>query len=365
MSNVRNERMDIVRGIAVVLMVAGHALIPYASFVYLFHVSLFFIVSGFTYDEHHSESFRAFLEYLIGKIRRLWLPYFIWNAVYTILNNLFIKLNIYTNNPRITEYVVGDHELVHEYMSVSEMIRNITLGFVFRGYTQLGNAFWFLKVLFVISVLYCLLDYTISRIGISNGLMIQVTVSMLFLGVSYYCQIRHVDIPAIPLVCSCYWLYAAGQVIRKKDLDMSKLDIRMELLIMFASLTILVILFQFDSIYLANNYFVNPFFYIVATSSGWCLTYGLADIITRVSLLKRAKTSFNYIGQRSLSVVALQYLAFKPVTWIVTKEHHLPACCIAAFPSLHLPGEAWYLAYLFAGLLIPLGFDALIEMAKT
>lgn len=82
---IRNEKVDILRGIAAVLMVLGHSFIVYrinisevpwcaavSHFIYTFHMELFFILAGVVY---HCVCYK---EYLKKKIKRIVVPYFIF-----------------------------------------------------------------------------------------------------------------------------------------------------------------------------------------------------------------------------------------------------------------------------------------------
>ena len=79
-----NMTFGLLAGLAIIMVVAGHlgyeimtfgGLFPY----YSFHVPLFLFVSGYFYQgsaEEHP------IPYLKKKIRRLLMPYFIWNLLY-------------------------------------------------------------------------------------------------------------------------------------------------------------------------------------------------------------------------------------------------------------------------------------------
>lgn len=59
----RDEKLVIVKAIGIVLMVAGHAdlLTPIARFIYMFHMPLFFFVSGYCFKESHLNSSANFI----------------------------------------------------------------------------------------------------------------------------------------------------------------------------------------------------------------------------------------------------------------------------------------------------------------
>jgi fucose 4-O-acetylase-like acetyltransferase len=129
----RDPGIDVLRAVAVLLVVFGHG-IQYSNkafdenlvfkFIYSFHIPLFFFLSGFL-------AFRSSPEgYLPRKSRQLLIPYFAWMAIYYLLFNgadptLF-------GPGRIAEYLVDS--------------------LVYQG----DGSLWFLWVLFTISVVHAL-----------------------------------------------------------------------------------------------------------------------------------------------------------------------------------------------------------------
>lgn len=136
---IRQDEMDIVKALGIILMVAGHADAPFTKFVYLFHMALFFIAAGYFYKDSASDSISNGVSMIKSRLKALWAPYFIWNAIYTVCNNLFIELNIYTNNNDITKVLDGKYDGVTEYLSVGDMIQNIIRGLWLSGNTKMGG----------------------------------------------------------------------------------------------------------------------------------------------------------------------------------------------------------------------------------
>lgn len=52
MAKQRDPVLDSMRGIRIVLMVLGHAGFPGPCFIYLFHMALFFMLSGWFFSPH-------------------------------------------------------------------------------------------------------------------------------------------------------------------------------------------------------------------------------------------------------------------------------------------------------------------------
>lgn len=67
MDNKRNIEIDIIKGLAIVLMVLGHAETPIHNFIYLFHMAVFFIAAGYFYKEKSSDSIQSVIQYIIKK----------------------------------------------------------------------------------------------------------------------------------------------------------------------------------------------------------------------------------------------------------------------------------------------------------
>ncbi|MBO5208863.1 MAG: acyltransferase family protein [Lachnospiraceae bacterium] len=82
-----NMTFCILSGIAIIMIVAGHVgynilsvgdLFPY----YSFHVPLFMFISGYFYKDIEEEHPFAYIK---KKVKRLLVPYFIWNVLYGVI----------------------------------------------------------------------------------------------------------------------------------------------------------------------------------------------------------------------------------------------------------------------------------------
>ena len=98
MAKQRDPVLDSMRGIGIVLMVLGHAGFPGSSFIYLFHMALFFMLSGWFFSPHTGESAHRLARFAKRKVVTLWLPFVAANTVYTLLTDLFSKVNILTGD---------------------------------------------------------------------------------------------------------------------------------------------------------------------------------------------------------------------------------------------------------------------------
>jgi len=109
----RIPEMDILKGIAIILVVVGHTKVPGNSFIYLFHMAVFFIVSGYFYSEKSSESLKAVWKFTKKKIVSLWFPFSLGISIFTILNNFFVGVGILTIAPK---YMIMCHNSMAQFI---------------------------------------------------------------------------------------------------------------------------------------------------------------------------------------------------------------------------------------------------------
>lgn len=81
-----NEVIDVLRGIGILLMVAGHMHFSalFNHYIFSFHMPLFFTVSGYCYryPEHFAKSLRS-------KTKKLLIPYAFFGFAYFLLFSFF------------------------------------------------------------------------------------------------------------------------------------------------------------------------------------------------------------------------------------------------------------------------------------
>jgi fucose 4-O-acetylase-like acetyltransferase len=228
-SQTRNLSIDIIKGIGIFCMVAGHSGSPFTKFVYLFHMAIFFIASGYCYKSENSDSSILMFGFIKKKIMKLWFPYVLWNAIYSCLHNFFLKINVYTDNPLLLEYVSGTYIRTTEYWTIIDVLKSIFKGILLHGGTQMGAAFWFIAVLIELSITYCMVDFIIKRIlKKSDTSKIQFIVSIFFLSLGYGCYIMNLSFWGINRVLSYYVLFHGGYMLRKYSFLMNKIEKKSE-----------------------------------------------------------------------------------------------------------------------------------------
>lgn len=350
----RDNIIDIIKSIAIIMMVLGHSGFPFSDFIYLFHMAVFIIASGYLYKETTSETASNIICYIKNKIKHLWVPSFLMNTIFVVLNNFFIDIHIYTNDKRIFDYVNNSHTTVHSYMKINEILFNILKGVMFGGNTEIGGTFWFFRVLFGVSVSYAIFDYIFKKYK-TDETLIQTIISFILLFIGYAYSIMNVHFHSLEIVFSCYILFHIGRMIKRFNISSIIHDYISICFII--SFVVLLFLNSKGTISIGNNSYVNPLFFLLASMCGWIFLYSFSSLINTIKL----KKVFLYIGKNTLCIMVLHFFCMKLVALFICKCYDLPLFCVAAFPNLRGNIGIWWLLYTFAGVSLPLLVNSIFK----
>ena len=352
----RNEVIDILKGIGIFCVVAGHCSLqhdtsPVIQFIYLFHVAVFFIASGYCYNPSKTDSTDTFKCGILRTFKKLWTPYVFWTILFLALHNLFVNLNIYTDNPAISQFISGEFIHTTNYLDTSIIISRMLKALVFLSGTQLTGPLWFLATLLELVVLYQTIDFVLKKVfSKEKAFFIQSVLSFVFLAVGYVLSLKGIFLEGFARVPSFYILLHGGHFLKKYSISEKKRSPIVHLDIWAISFAILFVSNCIGSIELSKNEFVNPVFLVISSFAGWQFLYETSYFIKRFNLVQRAIT---YIGKNSIPILALQFLCFKLVTVTAIKVNGHPGFELAAFPVLY-DNSFWWLPYTIAGIAIPL-----------
>lgn len=353
----RNPVFDIMRGIGILLVVLGHAGFPFSGWIYLFHMPLFFLLSGWFYKPEHTVPLSGLLHSWKSKVLTLWLPFVIANTAFTLCNNLFLRLNILTEDSRILD-IPGN--LVHAPVTWRDIVGRTVHWCFFDGGTQLGGALWFLQVLFQVSVLYAFVDFLLKRVlSPRQTLAVQTALALVFLGIGFACQRAHWSVWLLDVALSCYPLYHLGVLLRQ----FSVLPHRPPMVAAagIGSAAGLCVLNTLGSVSLASNEYPNPFFLLVGSVYGWYMVYGAARLLLACGVCRRF---FAFAGRHSRIVLILHLLCFKPVSWAGLRLTGGASYLLASFPVL-FTGGWWWIPYTLTGLLLPLAIQVMFTRFRA
>ena len=104
----------------------------------------------------------------------------------------------------------------------------------------------------------------------------------------------------------------------------------------------------------------NSLLFLVATPrlGSYCVLY-LAKTICHYKLSRL----FNYIGKNTIIILALHFLCFKAVNYIIVVKYNLDLSNISIFPVIG-NHESWFVVYSLFGVLIPIIVKFLFDQSK-
>lgn len=208
------------------------------------------------------------MHFIKRKAVTLWLPFVLANTAFTVLNNLFLKLNILTSDERILQ-VPGN--AVTTPVTVKDVIGRTVHWCVFDGGTQLGGAMWFIQALFQVSILYALVEFILQRLlhG-ADTLLPQGLFSGVLLWLGWRCGLAGWNVWGLGIAASCYCLFYLGTVLRRTTRE--SIPAYQRGIFAAAAFAVLLILGQLGSVGLAGNGYSSRFScWLPAWRAGcWC-----------------------------------------------------------------------------------------------
>lgn len=126
-------------------------------------------------------------------------------------------------------------------------------------------------------------------------------------------------------------------------------------------LLILLLFLQYENVTvaIASSIFPPlPVFYF-ASAVGCLFTYTLAVYIHKLSSLSRIMV---YVGNASLAIMALHFLAFKVVSLLQILIYGYDIDYLSAFPVIPDRIHIWWIPYMFCGVVLPLLYTCVKQM---
>lgn len=283
----RIEWIDTAKGLGLLLVFIGHLKTPYlATWVYTFHMPLFFFLSGLVYKHH------CWNDFIVKRFKRLVIPYFVLGS------GIFIIWCII--------YMCQGENLV-EYV---EMLKNFLCQ---RGFWTV----WFLAALFVASVL----QWIIVAVTKDNRKNILILSSFLCLLTFVYYRLGGKVLPwCIDVACVAQFFMNMGYLSKKyyslvgKDLKFSSLVIFV-LLIINALSGFACIRFSGDSLDMSIGMYGNEILSLISAFSGIGATICFSRLFTNRFITYLGKNSMILFAWHSRIVIVLCGFMYKSLGW--------------------------------------------------
>lgn len=321
----RDDKIDIIKGVAISCVVLGHCGAPFTHFIYLFHVAAFFIASGYVYKTKYSDSFEGLRTLFLKRVKSLWLPFICFSILFLLCWNLMVELHLYDGG----------------VISVLSIIKLALLRFfmIGAGSGPMCGALWFLFSLFFITMIYGAIDYLLKKSHLPYKRVFHIVIALTLFLFNYYLIQKGYKLASLNQVMGPYIAYALGVELSRWNL--SSLNGKAFGGLSLATFLVLFVCNHLGRVEIAGGIYTSPPFYILASISGFFFLYSIAFFIGKLSF---AKKMLVYLGRNSMCIIGFHFLGFKLTTLLQIKMYNLPIQKLTAFPYL-INSSIWWLVY--------------------
>lgn len=298
----RIEWIDFCKFIAIFYMVWGHSgtQIMLDKYIHVFHMPIFFFLSGYLFDATRVKNFK---ELLIKKIRTLLVPYFLFPIVifyfWTIAYGIIGKSNpetqvslwkgIFTVNPIISPY---------------------------------GAVQWFLTCLFLVEIIFYVMIKTIKH----NQILLSSMLILLSLMGYFYTSVLHFRLYwGLDIALTALVFYGLGYLFRNTKYTQIKSFVLSPSIFKIIMFLILSIIFSFSNGYvnMRTLQYGNYFLYYLSSLTSIIMYLMVAIYICKIKIFNSSKLQkfLLYIGQNTLIVLVLNQFFLQSLRHV---ENHIP-----------------------------------------
>ena len=341
-SKSRNVTFDIAKGLGIILVVLSHTQCPSKYFICLFHMALFFIISGYFFKQYYYKDVENIKIFIKKRIKSLYLPFIICNSCFIMLHNLFLKINFYTSNATFSKLL-----RFSEYYNLPVLLKKFFYTSIMATGELLTPALWFLKVLFILSISFCIGSYIIDKITKKYFELTRGCICFLCLLFGYYLYIQNFNFYQIGTIFSTTILFYLGILYKNFQ---NKININLLTFLLSFGILILCLDFNKTKFFIANNYYNNPIWLILASISGFFFILYISKVLSNNLFCSKL---LSYIGQHTIIILCMHILFFKIITYLQVLIYNQPDYMLAAFPTL-FNQNGWWIAYGIVGIAGPL-----------
>ncbi|WP_353334041.1 acyltransferase family protein [Bacteroides sedimenti] len=347
-----NTTLSIFKGIGIVLMVIGHSGCPawLGRYIYLFHIPLFFMASGYFFNEKYISDKKTFL---IKRIKGLYIPFMKWSLIFLLLHNLFIHIGILNNT--YGSYLYSTKRILINAMNIIYRMGNYE--------NALLGAFWFLRSLFVAGILFCMSFYLLRKFfKNATPITIAFIIGMTFYLVSGLKAYLHFPIPVIPqggyreLLGVTF--FSLGYIWKMGNVDINK----KRWLYVVAAIILTVIMLVHPCSMSPSSSLVDLCYFSIGALSGCLLFFKISSVIdTRTNRLRRLLV---YLGNNTMPILVFHFLCFKAVSLLKVYAYGMDVRNIGRHPIITEHNEYMWIVYTLVGIVFPLIISYLLGKTK-
>lgn len=352
MSNNRNNYLSTAKGIGIILMVMGHCGVPepMGKFIYQFHMPLFFFCSGFFFK--NIKDFNSFYYFIKKRFKGIYLKFIFWSFLFLSLHNFFFYLNVYN------DIILFQGQPSYLYSFSDYLNKAFKIAFSMNEHEQLIRSFWFLKSLFLSSILVATLIYSTNKLTTRRHAHLIVLIGLFLMTlISKYYNWTLPAIWDISLVFMSATFYLSGYIFRTYQI-LNKLNYITISIVLFSFLIIGLYILPWTN--MLEYSFSTTIPYFIVAISGTILTVNISQALEKYEI----KHFLYYIGQNTMVIFALHMLCFKIGNLIKIGIYEMPIYHLAEFQIIYEHNSLFWIVYTIIGISIPLLINVIMKRSQ-
>lgn len=310
----RSEILDIAKGLGIFFVVWSHAKGPFTQYMYQFHMPLFFLISGYLFNEKNRPA-----EFIIKKIKSLYIPFVFWNIFFVFLEAVF-------HLKEFTKIEFGKKIIL--------ILLTLEKDGMFMGAT------WFLGALFAVSVGYKIIDYYLGQVKNKSLFFAVLFGSVALTGFS----ITFPYLLSRTMILSFF--YAMGRLVRECKKSISCYDTEITFLF---SVAMFGLIGHYNRIDMMRNQYKYPMLFLIgAFLASYVVIFVSRTLERRTVYLKKF---FIFMGENSLSIVIWQFVVFRIITVLQLLVQRVPLNTILDYYPPYKTEGVWWIVYIIIGII--------------
>ena len=345
----RSSIFDILKGIGIILVVLGHCGFIYTNFIYMFHMPLFFIVTGYFFKELNYDNWLNVKNFIVRKIKFLYVPYVLTNLIFLYCTQLFIKLHFYSAQTPENIMMKG-YDIIEPLSFKLYLIKTFEILILYLR-EPLSGPTWFLKVLFFISVFSCIGHYICKKI-FKNTIKFQIARFLIYLLLFMLGNILHLikcnfyQIGTILTSCMFFYDGICYQKYQNK--------IKITYISFLISFIILLLSYLYQYPYrteISVNSYLNPFIILLTSITGFIFLLSISKFLNNNEIVKNILA---FIGANTLWILCLHSFCFRCLTCLHVFLYGEPISFLYKHAVGITTGNGWWILYTIIGISGPL-----------
>lgn len=319
-SKMRKVYLDIAKGLGIFLVVWAHARAPYSAYMYLFHMPLFFLISGYLYN-----SKKGFKDFFVGKFKTIYIPFVVWNLLAVLIKTI-----------------------VHPDMLRNNIKAAVKILLTLDKDGQFFGATWFLASLFVISIMYKFLDVYIKECKYKYVFITGCFVAMGIMGF----EITFPYMFSRTLILGMF--YAIGYMVHIYKQELYEF---FRPALAWLAFVIFFVTGHFNSAGMGTNTYKAHFTFVFgAVLASYSIVYLSMWIekVQYITVMKKIQTLLSYLGKKSIDILIWQFVAFRVV---IAAQLYLDGISwneILEYYPVYNTNGGWWFVYTIVGLFLPI-----------